>query len=647
MKYVNAAKSSIIILIAVFITALVAGFCLINGGFAFADANGYNESYRNRLAFSPERGWNNDPNGLLYVNGTYHAYYQYNADKNSNVWGNMSWGHATSADLVNWVEQEELAIPIGLQGYQAMFSGSAVYDELNTSGLFDTDPATGKAVENQGIVAILTQPMWDEEKQCDAQRQILAYSKTNGNSFEIYGEVLAGIDAGNGFYEDFRDPKVFWNDKLGKWLMAVGGGSVRMYSSDNLREWEFIGETGYWGECPDISRFEVNGKEKYVLVISPEDRDVSHQYNGTDRTDTFYPAEYYVVGDLNEKGLFVSYDVPKRLSEGIDSYAWQSFNNSPDGKVYGLSWSMSWLTDTQYIDIKGTHNGGLTVACELVLEEKGGEYILGRKPVGGFETLRGGLIKEYNGKLEAGKNALADVRADIADMELSLDFTESNATYAELDLRVSATERIVIKYDLESSTLSLDRSQSSLIAKDKKLYKDIYQKRAELVDGKLTLRILLDRAFISMFANGGEASFFSAVFPSAISDGMRLISDGDMAVTAQIYSMRSIFGNENSVDELILTPERIDGNTCKIDTTVGSSVPVIASSFADGFDYSAVAFNVTQGADCVKVERSGGTAYVKALKQGSAKISVTYGSVTKTIEVYVYENGFESQVNFD
>ena len=149
---------------AVFATALVTAGCLAGGTAAFADGSDvYGESYRNKLAFSAKEGWNNDPNGLLYADGVYHMYYQYNWDKNANggagktenVWGHMSWGHATSTDLVHWIEQP-VALPentVGADGknYGMMFSGSAVYDETNTSGLFETE--NGKVKDGHGTAA--------------------------------------------------------------------------------------------------------------------------------------------------------------------------------------------------------------------------------------------------------------------------------------------------------------------------------------------------------------------------------------------------------------------------------------------------------------------------------------------------------------
>lgn len=624
--------------------AIAVGALALSGAFlkktsAFAESAGYNESYRNQLAYSAKSGWNNDPNGLLYVNGVYHMYYQYTWDQRSNTtkngWDHMSWGHATSRDLVHWTEQP-VAIPAYWDGENAehmMFSGSAVYDEYNTSGLFETE--NGKVKDGQGIVAVLTQP----NDKAGGQRQILAYSKDGGASFDIHGEVLGANAEGSLGDGEFRDPKVFWNGTLNKWLMAVGGGSVRMYSSDNLLNWEYLGETGLWGECPDISRYEVDGTEKYVLIISPEDKSKSHAYNGTNRVNTYYPAEYYTVGGLDGNGLFHAEQPIKRLSEGIDCYAFQSFNNVPDGKVYGISWSASWLTAGAYEGYRENYNGGMTVACELDLVRGENGFELLRKPVDGFTGLRKSEIAAVSGKIEAGNNPFEGIKATEADIELQLDFNKSPATYAELSLRASAEESIKIRYGVLNETLSLDRSQSSLIAENTNFFKSVYSKRVPLADGKLNLRILLDRAFISVFANGGAASFFSAVFPSAVSDGMSLKSDGEITVDAHIYAVESVFGEVNTKDEFIIT-------TNKTDMVIGAEKAVIASSYADGFNAENVAFTVTEGAENVSLKTVGATAYITALKKGSAKIKASYGGNEKFIEVYVYGNGFKSNVNF-
>ena len=594
----------------------------------------YNELYRNQLAFSPAKNWNNDPNGLLYVNGTYHMYYQYNP--NGTGWGDISWGHATSTDLVHWAEQT-VALPVNTQGYAMMFSGSAVYDENNTSGLFEVDEGTGKVKDRQGIVAILTQP----SDAAGGQRQILAYSKDNGNSFAIYGEILGAADDGGLGDGEFRDPKVFWEPVLGKWLMAVGGGSVRMYSSDNLIDWSYLGETGYWGECPDLSAFTVNGERKYVLILSPEDKEKSHQYNETTRYDTYYPAEYYVVGELDENGLFVGETSLRRLSQGIDSYAFQSFNNAPGGKVYGVSWAASWKTVGEYAALREVYNGGMTVVCELGLTEQDGEYVLTRYPVGSYDALRGNTVKSYDGTLEAGADALEGAEATVADLTITLDFSAGDASEAELVLRSSEAERLVLRYDADTETLTLDRSDSSLAAQNTSLFAVPYTAHVPLQEGKtLTLRILLDRAFVNVFANGGQASFFSAFFPSVSAQGMSLTADGALKVKAYVYEMRSIFGESLPANgELYLS-------TDKIDSTVGSVVAVSASMLTEGFTNAAAEYQVESGSDVVSIEKKADATYVTMLKKGYAAIRVSAGGKEKRIAVYVYENGFESDLAY-
>ncbi len=631
------------------VAAVIAAALVIPGitgtaGVAYADSSDdYGESYRNQLAYSALEGWNNDPNGLLYVNGTWHMYYQYNYSEDgttSNEWGNMSWGHATSTDLVHWTEQE-VAIkayqnaPTGEGGadewYAMMFSGSAVYDEYNTSGLF-TDCG------GSGIVAILTQPKWDEELQYDVQRQILAYSTDGGYSFSIYGEILGPDDDGGMGDNEFRDPRVFWCESQQKWLMAVGGGLIRMYSSDNLIDWDYLGSTGYWGECPDISCYTVNGEEKYVLIMSPEDKTQSHYYNGTSRADTFYPGEYYVVGHLDESGLFVGETDLQRLSYGFDSYAFQSFNNSPDGKVYGVSWAASWKNVGEYESYRENYNGGMTLVCELNLtKDETGAYILERTPVQGYEDLRGEALSAYSGTLKSGENALEGTEADIFELQTTVDFSSSSASQVQVGLRMSGAEQTMLTYDVASQTLTFDRSESSLLAAGTTYYNWPIDVPVALEDGKLNLQIICDRAFVSVFANG--KSLFSAIFPSAVSNGMELVADGSVKVTSTVWALSGIFGDPASSDELWVT-------TDKLDMTVGQTAAVIASSYGNDFNAADVSYTVSTGEDYVTIEQSGETAYITGAAKGYSQITVTYEGTTKYIDVYVYEDGYTGDISY-
>lgn len=634
---VKARKSTFVIalLIAAALTATVIG-ALVTPCEVYAAENGdYGENYRNQLAFSALRGWNNDPNGLLYVDGTYHMYYQYNYDQRNgqtyNGWGNMSWGHATSTDLVHWTEQP-VAIPayqtVNGEYYDMMFSGSAVYDKDNTSGFFDDNGG-------KGIVAILTQPQTAE--QGGAQRQVLAYS-ADGQNFTIYGEILGRDDDGGMGDNEFRDPKVFWSEAHSKWIMAVGGGLVRMYSSDDLKEWKYLGSTGFWGECPDLSAYETDDGLKYVLILSPEDKSQSHNFNETTRKDTFYPAEYYFVGHLDDSGLFVAEGEIKRLSYGIDSYAMQTFNNAPDGKVYGISWSASWKSVGQYESVRENYNGGMTIACELKLAKNDdGDYVLERVPVSAFDKLRGEKIASYAGTVNAETTALTEVSADVFDMTATLDFSAGEASFAQLEIRTSSAEKTVLRYDAEREELVFDRSQSSLIVKDTDYFAFPERIPVSLKDGKLEVRVISDRAFISVFCNGQSA--FSAIFPQAVSDGMKLFADGNVAADVSIYSLSGIFGEVTPSEKLIQS-------SGKFDMSVGDKVALAVSNYAPSFDENAVTYEIVEGGEFVSLESEGAIAFVTALGKGYAKISANYGGQTLYTDVYVYADGYVGDIEY-
>ena len=248
-----------------------------------------------------------------------------------------------------------------------------------------------------------------------------------------------------------------------------------------------------------------------------------------------------------------------------------------------------------------------------------GEYVLTRTPIEGYKELRGDKLKSFDGVLPAGDNALAEASASVADLEIVVDFTESDATQATLLLRSSEKERITLLYDKESETLTLDRSESSLLAGDTTLYKISYSANVPLIDGKVELRILLDRAFISVFAGGGRASFFSAVFPMATSNGMSLTSDGDIRVKADVYVMNDVFGGITEEGDFFVTASDVY-------LTVGEKREIAVFSFGN-FDPAKVRFEQVNNEDgTFELTANGAFATIKALKtkDGEANIRVYY-----------------------
>ncbi|MEU9670314.1 GH32 C-terminal domain-containing protein [Streptomyces bobili] len=245
-------------------TAAVATVCALSATplaprAAAADIPPYTETYRPQFHFTPEKNWMNDPNGLVYHQGEYHLFYQYNP--NGNSWGDMSWGHAVSKDLVHW---RELPLALSHDDSEMVFSGSAVVDRDNTTG-FGTK-------KNPPMVAVYT----SHDKDTGVQAQSLAYSTDRGRTWTKYqGNPVIDIAS-----KDFRDPKVQWYAPTRSWLMTVSLSAehkVRFYSSKNLKDWTQLSEFGPSGatggvwECPDLFPLAVDGDPdniKWVLVVN-------------------------------------------------------------------------------------------------------------------------------------------------------------------------------------------------------------------------------------------------------------------------------------------------------------------------------------------------------------------------------------------
>ena len=219
----------------------------------------YDEQYRPQFHFTPMKNWMNDPNGLIYLDGEYHLFYQHNPFGIS--WGHMSWGHAVSKDMLSWKELP-VAIPEGED--EAIFSGSAVYDKNNTSGL-----GTAK---NPPLVAIYTAHS-DTRK---IQAQSIAFSLDKGRTFTKYSKNPV-LDLN---LQHFRDPKVFWDSERGNWVMVVVKANekkVAIYTSPNLISWEhqsdfgpLAAQGGDW-ECPDLIQLPIDGdssKKGWVMIVS-------------------------------------------------------------------------------------------------------------------------------------------------------------------------------------------------------------------------------------------------------------------------------------------------------------------------------------------------------------------------------------------
>jgi levanase len=218
----------------------------------------YHETYRPQFHFTPAQNWMNDPNGPIFYNGQYHLFYQYNPA--GTQWGNISWGHAVSKDLVHWTE---LPLAIPQDANEFVFSGSVVFDRTNSSGLGTT--------ANPPLVAIYT----SAQKATGIQEQALAFSTDGGLTWTKYaGNPVLNLNS-----HDFRDPHVFWYAPTKRWVMVVALSALHMvsiYTSVDLKSWTHrsdFGPTGATGgvwETPTLFPLNVNGDprhQKWVLVV--------------------------------------------------------------------------------------------------------------------------------------------------------------------------------------------------------------------------------------------------------------------------------------------------------------------------------------------------------------------------------------------
>ncbi|WP_223167354.1 glycoside hydrolase family 32 protein [Nonomuraea sp. SYSU D8015] len=361
----------------------------------------YSEPYRPQVHYTPARNWMNDPNGLVWHDGEFHLFYQYNPD--GDRWGNISWGHAVSPDLVHW---EELGTAIPATPDEQVFSGSVVVDEHDTAGF-------GKAA----AVAVYT--AWNPAT--GRQAQSLAYSTDHGRTWTRYAGNPV-LDIGS---TEFRDPKVFWHADGGYWVMVVALAADRkiaLYSSDDLKAWTRLSEFGPAGatggvwEVPDLFELPVEGGgggSKWMMAVS---LNPGGPVGGS--------GVQYFVGDFDGV-TFTPDDVSTAWADhGRDFYAAVSWNGAPDGRRYWIGWMANW-DDIASIGTR-PWRGAMSLPRELSLVADGGRVRLAQRPVGAVTGLRTGPAVQLN-DLQVSGPASLPVAAGCGAIEIIAEFEPGTA----------------------------------------------------------------------------------------------------------------------------------------------------------------------------------------------------------------------------
>ena len=441
------------------------------------------EKYRPTYHFSPLYGWMNDPNGMVYKDGEYHLFYQYNPY--GSKWGNMSWGHAISKDLANW---EHRPVAIAPDALGTIFSGSAVVDHNNTAG-FGAD----------AIVAIYTQSS-------DRQVQSIAYSNDNGRTFTKYENNPVLVSEA----PDFRDPKVFWHNETQRWVMVLAvGQEMQFFTSSNLKDWEYqssFGEGqgahgGVW-ECPDLFELPVEGtnETKWVLLCN---LNPGGPFGGS--------ATQYFTGTFDgKKFVNESPSKTKWMDWGKDHYATVTWSNAPDNRRIAIAWMSNWLyaNDVPTSQYRSPNS----VPRDLSLFAVDGEVYLQSAPSPELLKLRD-ASKKRSFRVN-GKRTVKDMIAGNEGMyEIELTFKKQNADLIGFRLYNDKGEEVDMQYDMKEKKFSMDRRKSGEVAFNEHFPAVTW---TAVEDGKeeMTLRLYVDKSSVEAFGDGGQFVMTNQVFPS-------------------------------------------------------------------------------------------------------------------------------------
>ena len=439
----------------------------------------YREKNRPQYHFTNRRGWNNDPNGLIFYEGAYHLFYQHNPYERE--WGNMHWGHAISRDLIHW---EELPLALYPDRHGTMFSGSTVIDYDNTSGFGD-----GKTPV---MVAIYTADTPEKQVQC------IAYSSDKGVTWTKYNQNPVIDSKAKWNSKDTRDPKVFWYQPSGHWVMALNerdGHSI--YTSPNLKDWTYQSHvTGFW-ECPELFELPIEG--------NPMDTKwVMYGASGT-----------YMLGSFDGKKF--TPESGKHYYATGSAYAAQTYTNIPrqDGRRIQIAWGRISHPNMPF-------NGMMLLPVELTLRTTKDGIRMFSFPVREVSALH--MDETVWKSLTAGEANAHLVQFNEADgLHIRTTIKLSHATGAGLNLYGQR----LIDYDLNFN-----------------LVNGVFYSPDDMTSMEITADIYIDRTSIEVFIDNGAYAYSMERRPVAGNrEGLHFWGHNIEIKDLQVSRMKSIWNN--------------------------------------------------------------------------------------------------------
>lgn len=442
------------------------------------------EHLRPTYHFTPEQNWMNDPNGLCYIDGEYHLFFQHNP--NADVWGDIHWGHAVSHDLIHWRRLPIALTPSVELGEKHCYSGSVAIDG-GVARAFYTSVGEGARGPELGA------------------QQWMAYSTDQLRTWHKYehNPILPEQINGDLRVTFWRDPFV-WRDRDGAWYAVLGGtldganGCMLLYRSDDLFTWRFLSvitrlDADRLLECPNLIRI----GDRYVMLYSPV-REIRYRVGTLDADYAFHAeTEGVLDGGSGRHGF----------------YAPTTFMNLPDERRVVIGW-MSDKGREEQPEIRGW-SGAQSLPRVLTLDGARLRVDFARE----CELLREGLVETF---------MPLSPKAEGWRMEFGLTLTDYGRMRMTLLQSPNGAEETALCYDAQTGLLTLDRSRSTRFNKVDvtALTQFVPHDRS----GLLRLRVFVDGSVIECCANK-EVMLSGRVYPTdsaacrhavTVSDGMRL-----------------------------------------------------------------------------------------------------------------------------
>jgi fructan beta-fructosidase len=445
----------------------------------------YGERYRPQFHFSPAKNWTNDPNGMVFYKGEYHLFFQHNPSGIN--WGNMTWGHAVSPDMLHWRQLDHAIYPDKLG---TIFSGSAVVDWNNTAGF-----QTG---DEKVIVCMYTSAgNTSSESKGQPFTQSIAYSNDRGRTWTKYAKnpVLEHIAANN------RDPKVLWHASSQKWVMALylDKNDYALFSSPNLKQWTKLCVVSLSGasECPDFFELPVDGDAKNTKWA-------------------FWGANNnYCLGRFD--GTTFTRDTEMLPTHwGANRYAAQTFSDLPAAD--GRRIQIAWMAGGAYPRMPFNQQMSFPVTLTLHTFPEG--VRLCSLPVRELDSLHGRQHAWDDFALRPGENPLANVTGELFDIRL--DVKPGAATEVCLDIRGTP-----IQYQVKDKRLSCLGKSAPV----------------ELADGRLAMQILVDRSSLEIFADDGRVNMAYCFLPPGDNKRLAVTARGGEATvqSLKVWELKSVW----------------------------------------------------------------------------------------------------------